>query len=594
MIFPGYQYHTSEHDYNKLYADSVRDPQSFWSKQEQLYLDNEVNITVNCLDRHLRCGGGDKLAYIGISEHEADKTITYQELLAQVNQLGNYLLSRGVKKGDTVTLYMPLVIEQVVAMLACARIGAIHSVVYAGFSAQALSTRIAACESKLVITADYTYRRGKSIALLPVVREATSSLAFVKETIVLCRESSTKLQDHEVDWQDVLLKQKAYLSPANIAEGDPLFILYTSGTTGEPKGVVHATRGYNLYTHVTTHYTFDLQESDIFWCTADLGWISGHSYVVYGPLSNHATIVIQEGVPDYPDASAWWKIIDDHKVTILYTSPTAIRLLMAYGNEIPTQYNLSSLRLLGSVGEPLNSAAWEWYSTYVGHNNCAIVDTWWQTETGGHMLLTLPGLGQKPGCVGLPFFGIVALIVDSKGNELPVGQKGSLVIRDRWPGTLYTCWHNQSRYEEYWHTIPPYFVTGDVAVKDEDGYIRVLGRSDDIIIVAGHNISSAELESVLTTHASVAEAGVVGVPDPIKGNQIIAFVTLVKGVDGTPAMEVELINYVGDSYGKHARPTSIKFVDKLPKTRSGKIMRRVLRAQVLGVDPGDTSTMESS
>jgi acetyl-CoA synthetase len=552
----------------------------------------KLNITYNCLDRHIKTGGGEKIAYIWTNEKGDEIKITYRELLEKVNQIANFFKNLGIKKGDTLTIYMPLTIEQIAVTLACARIGAVHSVVFAGFSYQALNTRIVDAGSKFLVTADYTYRKGKKIDLLSVAREGTKGVNGFEKTIVFKREEDTKLSENELDFSREISKcAKEFEAPAMDSE-DKLFILYTSGTTGKPKGIVHTTAGYNLYTHLTTKLTFDLRENDIFWCTADVGWITGHSYVIYGPLSNHATILIYEGAPDFPDPEIWWKIIEKYKVSIFYTSPTAIRMLMSHGKNLPLKHNLKSLKILGSVGEPLNESAWRWYHKFVGGEKCGIADTWWQTETGGHMITTLPGIAQKPGYAGLPYLGIEALIVDKYGKELPAGTKGFLVIKGNWPSSLRDVWNDRARFEKYWTEIPGFYFTGDVAIKDKDGYIRILGRSDDIIVVAGHNIGSAELEAVITSHKKVSEAAVIAIPDAIKGNKIIAYVTLMKGVNPNEGLAGEISEHVGSTYGKHGRPEKIVFVGKLPKTRSGKIMRRVLRAKEGGGDLGDTSTLE--
>jgi len=600
-------------DFPSLYKKSLANPIKFWrdAAEKELFWfkkwkkvfqkdglsykwfdGGKINITYNCLDRHVKAGGGEKIAYIWTNEKGDEITITYSELLEKVNQVANLFKKLGIKKGDTLTIYMPLTIEQVATILACARIGVIHSVVFAGFSYEALNTRILDAKSKFLVTADYTYRRGKKIDLLSVVRKGIQGVKDFKKTIVFRREKSTKLDKNELDFSQEISKCSKNLVASPMDSEDKLFILYTSGTTGKPKGIVHTTAGYNLYTHLTTKYTFDLKENDIFWCTADCGWITGHSYVVYGPLSNHATILLYEGALDFPDSEIWWKVIEKYKVSIFYTSPTAIRMLMSFGRDLPLKHNLKSLRILGSVGEPLNEAAWKWYYKFVGESRCPIADTWWQTETGGHMINTPIGLPQKPGYVGLPYFGIEALIVDRNGKELPVEVKGFLVIKGNWPSVLRDCWGDRKRFEKYWTEIPGYFFTGDIAIKDVDDYIRILGRSDDIIIVAGHNISSAELEGVITTHGKVTEAAVVGIPDAIKGNKIIAYVTLMKGTNPNEGLAQEISEHVGNTYGKHGRPEKIVFVEKLPKTRSGKIMRRVIRAKENKEDLGDTSTLE--
>lgn len=599
--------------YPQLYSESIKDPDAFWEKQaeEELswfkkwdkvfekkgldykwFTGGKMNITYNCLDRHIKNGGGDKIAYIWTNEDGNEIKITYKQLLEKVNQTANLLKKLGIKKGDTVTIYMPLTIEQITVMLACARIGAIHSVVFAGFSYQALATRIIDAKSKFLITADYTYRKGKKIDLLSVAREGVKGIKGFKKTIVFKREGKTSLNSKELDLIKETSKQSKVLKAPEMDSEDKLFILYTSGTTGKPKGIIHTTAGYNLYTHITTKYSFDLKDESVYWCTADCGWITGHSYIVYGPLSNHATTLIYEGAADYPDPEIWWRIIEKYKVTAFYTSPTAVRMLMAFGSKLPEKHNLKSLKVLGSVGEPLNAAAWKWYYKYVGRQKCSIVDTWWQTETGGHMITTLPGNKQKPGYAGLSYFGTEALIVDKKGKELPKNTKGFLVIKGCWPSALRGCWNNRERFEQYWTEIPGFYFTGDVAVKDKDGYIKILGRSDDVIVVAGHNIGSAELEAVITTYKGVAESAVIGIPDKVKGNKIVAYVTLMKNIEPTDSLKKEIIDYVGTTYGKLARPEKIVFIDKLPKTRSGKIMRRVLRAKETGGNIGDTSTLE--
>jgi acetyl-CoA synthetase len=591
-----------KNNFSSLYKESLINPEKFWGEMAQTELywfkkwDNvfqkselntkwfeggKLNITYNCLDRHIASGGGEKIAYIWTNEKGDEIKITYSELLAKVNQIANYFLSLGVKKGDTLTIYMPATIEQIAVVLACARIGIIHSVVFAGFSYQALNTRIIDADSKYVVTADFTYRKGKKIDLLSTVREATKGIENFEKTIVFKREVNTILNDKELDLSEEVSKMSRELTAPQMDSEDKLFILYTSGTTGKPKGIVHTTAGYNLYTHITTKYTFNLEENDVYWCTADVGWITGHSYVIYGPLSNHATTLIYEGAPDCPDSAVWWRVVEKYKVSIFYTSPTAIRMLMSFGQEPPSKHDLSSLKVLGSVGEPLNESARAWYSKFIGNDRCSVMDTWWQTETGGHMIVS-----------GTSHFGTEALIVDRTGKELSFGKKGFLVIKGNWPSALRDVWGNRERYEKYWTEIPDVFFTGDIAVKNEEGLVKILGRSDDIIVVAGHNIGSAELEAVIATHEKVAEAAVVAIPDEIKGNKIVAYVTLMKDTNPNEGLSLEIAEHVGSTFGKHGRPEKIVFIDKLPKTRSGKIMRRVLRAKEAGGDLGDTSTLE--
>jgi acetyl-CoA synthetase len=599
--------------YNRVYKESIENPGKYWGElaEKELFWfkkwdsvyekkgfkcrwfeGGKTNITFNCLDRHL-ADGGDKIAYIWTNEQGEERKITYKELFEKVCKTSLLFKKLGVRKGDIVTVYMPQIIEQVISILACARIGAIHSVVYAGFSYQALSTRMTSADSRYLITADFTYRRGKKVDLLEVAREAAKESKTAVKKIVLVRESTTKLQENEISLEKETSSLNGFIDAQVMDAEDPLFILYTSGTTGKPKGIVHTVGGYSLYAHITTKYTFDVRKDDVYWCTADNGWITGHSYIIYGPLSNHMTSILYEGAPDYPTPETWWKIIEKYGATIFYTSPTAIRMLMSYGDKYPKGHNLTTLRLIGSVGEPLNSSAWLWYHKIIGQGKCSIVDTWWQTETGGHMITTLPGLDQKPGYAGLPYFGIVAKVVDRNGKEKKNGEKGNLIINGSWPSVLRDCWHDKKCFEGYYQKIKDCYFTGDIAVKDNDGYIRILGRSDDVIQVAGHGISSAEIESVVTSHKSVVEAAAIGVPDAIKGYKIIVYAVLVKSVQSSEDLEKEIIGYVGKVYGKHGRPERVEFVDKLPKTRSGKIMRRVLKAEEEKKNPGDISTLEN-
>ncbi len=601
--------------YESLYAASLQDPAAFWAEYAQSELEwfspwteaftrtdekhfqwfsaGKLNITHNCLDRHLAAGRGEKTAHIALDENNGATPITYAELLKQVNQFANVLTSMGIEKGDRVILYMPLVLEQIVAMLACARLGAIHSVVFAGFSAPALQLRYEDTEAKLLICGTWTQRRGKRIDLLSIGRELSVPTLVVPRRDASGEYEPVELQANETNFAAVVATASTEFTPAIMDSEDPLFILYTSGTTGKPKGIVHTTGGYNLYTHMTTKFTFDLHDDDVYWCTADPGWITGHSYMVYGPLSVGATSVIAEGAPDYPEPDRWWKIVEKYGVTVLYTAPTAVRLLMKYGEKYPNQYDLSSLRVLGSVGEPINPAAWHWFSDHVGQSAAALVDTWWQTETGGHLLVTMPSMPQKPGWAGRPFLGIEPMVVDDHGNPREPGQKGYLVIKQPWPSAFRTCWRNDERYEQYWTEFAPYYFTGDFAIYDENGYIQVLGRSDDVLNIAGHRLGTAEVESALVAHESVAEAAVVAIPDDTKGESLVAFVTL-QPEEGSSNESLEnlLREHVKNTIGRFAHIQKFNFTQKLPKTRSGKIMRRLLRAQELGEEVGDTSTLE--
>ncbi|RUM43172.1 MAG: acetate--CoA ligase [Desulfurobacterium sp.] len=601
-------------NYEEEYSRFLENPEKFWEgvaeelfwykKWEKVlewnypyakwFVGGKTNITVNALDRHVKNGKRNKVAFFWEDELGNERVVTYGELYRLVNKFANALRASGVKKGDRVIIYMPLVVEQVVAMLACARIGAVHSVVYAGFSAPALRQRIEDAEAKLVITADVTVRRGRAIPLKRIVDEAILNLPFVEQVIVLRRlEPKVDLiGKNEVDFYELMEGQPDYCEPEVMDAEDPLFILYTSGSTGKPKGVLHTTGGYMVGTYYSVKTVFDLKEDDIYWCTADPGWITGHSYIVYGPLVAGATQVIVEGAPNYPDFGRWWRIIEKYGVNIFYTAPTAIRMFMRAGEEWPNRYNLSSLRLLGSVGEPINPEAWLWYYRVIGKERCPIVDTWWQTETGAVMITTMDGLPMKPGKAGKPVPGVIAEVVDKEGKPVEDDKGGFLVIKFPWPSMMRTIWKNHKRYEQYWNTIPNCYVAGDVAVRDKDGYIMILGRADDVINVSGHRIGTMEVESALVSHPAVAEAAVIGKPDPVKGEAIKAFVILKEGYTGSEELAEELKKQVRAELGALAVPSEIEFVDKLPKTRSGKIMRRVLKARELGIDPGDLSTLE--
>jgi acetyl-CoA synthetase len=601
-------------EYERLYAESITDPEAFWAKiaGEELhwfrkwdtvragehpyyrwFVNGKLNITYNCLDRHVKAGKRNKLAYIYINEENHEVKVTYGELLDMVNRFANGLKSLGIRKGDRVAIYMPLIVEQIVAMLACARIGALHSVVFGGFSAPALRMRITDAEAKVVITSTWTKRRGKKIDLKSSVDEAVADLPFLEKVVVVQREGDDyELVEKEVDFHGLVKSQSSVCEPEVMDSEDPLFILYTSGTTGKPKGVLHTVGGYNVYTHYTTKIVFDLHENDIFWSTADPGWITGHSYLVYGPLSVGVTSVIAEGAPDYPDPGWWWSIIERYKVNVFYTAPTAIRLCMRYGEEWPRKYDLSSLRILGCVGEPLNPEAWIWFYEQIGKKNCALIDTWWQTETGGHMITTIPSYAAKPGKAGKPFFGVVADVVDKTGQPVAPNTVGSLVIKQPWPSGLRTCWNEPWRYEKYWKTIAPYYLAGDLATKDEDGYIMFLGRADDVLNVSGHRIGTAEVESALVSHPAVAEAAVIGKPHPLKGESIKGFLILKRGQEPSEILMEDLKLHVRRELGSLAVPDELQVLDSLPKTRSGKIMRRVLKSHELGMEVGDISTLE--
>ncbi len=604
-------------EYRRMYKESVEEPEKFWGKMAQelhwfkpwekvlewkapwakWFIGGKLNLSYNCLDRHVHSGRRNKAALIWESEPGEVRTLTYQQLLTEVSRFANVLKSLGVKKGDRVTIYMGMTPELPIAMLACARIGAVHSVVFGGFSANALVDRITDQQATLVITQDASYRRGGEVKLKAAVDEALQSCPTVKNVIVYKRTSSEipmeKGRDHW--WHELMAKADDECAAEPMDAEDPLYILYTSGTTGKPKGIVHTTGGYSLGVYLTQKYVFDTKDEDVFWCTADIGWVTGHSYIVYGPLQNGATSMMYEGAPNWPQPDRFWQLIDKHQVNILYTAPTAIRAFIKWGDEWPKKHKLNSLRLLGTVGEPINPEAWMWYREVIGKNRCPIVDTWWQTETGMIMITPLPGATPtKPGSATLPFFGVVPEVVTREGKKCEPTQGGYLVIKQPWPAMLRTIWGDPDRYvKQYFSEIPNIYFTGDGARQDQDGYFWIMGRVDDVINVSGHRLSTMEVESALVAHDKVAEAAVVGRPDELKGQAISAFVTLESGNKPSPALKEELRQWVVKEIGALARPDDIRFADALPKTRSGKIMRRLLRELASSGDvKGDVTTLE--
>jgi acetyl-CoA synthetase len=604
-------------DYERIYRESVEQPEQFWARVAeelhwfkrwdrvldwnvpwaQWFVGGQLNLSYNCLDRHVLGPRKNKAAIVWEGEPGEVRTLTYQQLHREVQKFSNVLKSRGIQKGDRVAIYMGMAPELAIAMLACARIGAPHSVVFGGFSANALVDRIHDSQAVAVLTQDGSYRRGSEVKLFPAVEEALRSCPSVKNVIVYKRTgtpiSMMSGRDH---WWHELMESTSDICPAEPLDSEhPLYILYTSGTTGKPKGVVHTTGGYSVATYLTTKWVFDLKEEDTYWCTADIGWVTGHSYIVYGPLQNGATTVLYEGAPNFPEPDRFWQMIDKHQVNIFYTAPTAIRTFIKWGNEWPKKHRLTSLRLLGSVGEPINPEAWMWYREIIGQNRCPIVDTWWQTETGHIMIAPIPGaIATKPGSATRPFPGVVPEIVTLDGQPVPAGGGGYLVIKKPWPGMLRTIYGDPDRYvRQYWSQIPGAYFTGDGARKDADGYFWIMGRVDDVINVSGHRLSTMEVESALVAHEAVAEAAVVGRTDDIKGQSICAFVTLEKGRAPTPELKDELKKWVTKEIGALARPDEIRFADMLPKTRSGKIMRRLLRELAGGGEvKGDTTTLE--
>ena len=612
--------HIDREAYEAMYQRSIDDPENFWAEQAQTFLTwekpwdtvcsfdlkkgeaqwfagGELNITVNCIDRHLR----DRAAQTAIiwegDDPAEDKHITYAELHAAVGKMSNVLKAQGVNKGDRVCIYMPMIPEAAYAMLACARIGAVHSVVFGGFSPDALKDRILDCDCQLVITADEGVRGGKIVPLKTNADKAIDQCPNVHTCIVVKRTGGKINWDdgRDIWYHEAVEKQSAECEPTPMAAEDPLFILYTSGSTGKPKGVLHTTAGYLLMAAMTHKYTFDYKEEEVYWCTADVGWITGHSYIVYGPLANGAITLMFEGVPNYPTPARCWEVVDKHNVAIFYTAPTAIRALMGQGDDWVKKTSRSFLRILGTVGEPINPEAWEWYYKVVGESRCPIVDTWWQTETGAHMLTPLPGATNlKPGSATLPFFGVQPALLDADGNEIEGEGSGSLVIKSSWPSQIRTVYGNHQRLiETYFAPFPGYYFTGDGARRDKDGYYWITGRMDDVLNVSGHRLGTAEIESALVLHEQVAEAAVVGYSHNIKGQGIYAYVTLMSGQKPADELKAQLISLCVKEIGAIAKPDLIQWAPALPKTRSGKIMRRILRkiaANEIG-DLGDTSTL---
>lgn len=605
-------------EYEKLYKKSINHPAQFWAdiakelhwfkKWKKVFRytkkpfvkwfeKGKINVSYNCLDRHLTTKRKNKAAIIWESEDGVtSETYTYQELHREVCKFSNVLKKKGLKKGDRVCLYMPMIPELAIAMLACARIGVIHSIVFGGFSSTSLKNRIQDCETKLLITADGTHRKGKIYPLKENADEALKGRTPVKHVIVCKRtnEAVSMKKGRDSYWHDEMKDISADCKAKEMDAEDPLFILYTSGTTGKPKGVLHTTAGYLVYVYLTTKLIFDIKDEDTFWCTADIGWITGHSYIIYGPLATGATSIMFEGIPTYPKPDRFWQIVEKYKINIFYTAPTAIRALEREGNKWPNKHDLSSLRLLGSVGEPINPEAWIWYHKVIGKGKCPIVDTWWQTETGGILITPLPGATPtKPGSATKPFFGIIPEILKDNGKPAKINEGGNLVIKKPWPSIERTIWKNPKRYiETYFSKFPNIYLTGDSARKDKDGYFWIMGRLDDVLKVSGHRLGTAEIESALVSHPNVAEAAVVPIPHEIKGQGIYSFVTLKQGIKCSDNLKKQLIIHVAKEMGPIAKPDKLQFAEALPKTRSGKIMRRILKAIAEGKDDvGNTTTL---
>ncbi len=604
--------------YKRLYRESVNSPEKFWKRQAEELLvwrkpftsvlqwqpphakwfgGGTLNVAENCVDRHLGTARENKAALIFEGEPGDVRTITYKQLYFEVARLANVFEKMGIKRGDRVAIYMPMVPEAVFTMLACARVGAIHTVIFGGFSAESIKDRLNDCAAKLVVTADGGWRRGKVVELKQTVDEAVKKANSV-ETVLVLRRCGNKIKmqpGRDVWWHDAMAGVSNQHKPKAFPAENPLFILYTSGSTGKPKGVLHTSAGYLLGAKLSSHYVFDLKDTDIYFCSADIGWITGHSYVVYGLLSNGATVFMYEGAPNQPGPDRFWEMIDRHGVSIFYTAPTAIRAFMRWGDDHVKRHSLKSLRLLGSVGEPINPEAWMWYHRMIGKKQCPIVDTWWQTETGAIMITPLPGVTPcKPGSATLPFFGVAAKVVDEKGKQVPKGHGGKLIVDQPWPSMLRTLWGDDARFKAtYFSDYPGIYFTGDGARQDKDGYFWIVGRLDDVLNISGHRLGTAEVESALVSHPKVAEAAAVGRPDDLKGQSLVVFVTLKGGLAVSEELKVELRNHVGKEIGAIAKPDEVRFAAGLPKTRSGKIMRRILKDIAAGkIVQGDTTTLE--
>ncbi|MGV8075014.1 MAG: acetate--CoA ligase [Syntrophobacteraceae bacterium] len=617
-------YIKSQAEYEALYNRSIKDPQGFWGEMGEKFIDwfkkwdgpveqysfgddlhlkyfegGKLNVSYNCLDRHLTTDRRNKAALIFQGEPlEESRTYTYQQMHREVCKFANALKKMGVKKGDRVAVYLPMIPELPIAMLACARIGAVHSVVFGGFSAEALRDRILDCKAETLITCNGYYRSGKTLNSKNNADAALAQCPGVKQCVVVERVKmdTNMTAGRDVYWHDVMKDASPKCEPEVMDAEDPLFILYTSGSTGKPKGVLHTTAGYLLYTQMTLKYCFDIKDNDVWWCTADIGWVTGHSYILYGPLALGATSLMFEGVPNYPEPDRFWEIVERYGVNIFYTAPTAIRAIMKFGDDLPKTRDLSSLRLLGSVGEPINPEAWIWYYNIIGNKNCPIVDTWWQTETGGFLLTPIPGaMPMKPGSAAKPFFGVEPVILRQDGSEANVNEGGYLCIKKPWPGFMRTVYGDPERFKtQYFVQYPGYYFSGDGARIDEDGFYFLMGRVDDVVNVSGHRMGTAEVESALVSHKAVAESAVVGFPHDLKGQGIYAFVTLKSGFEGTADLRKELVNHVRKEIGPIASPDKLLFAPALPKTRSGKIMRRILRKIAEGAydDIGDTTTLD--
>jgi acetyl-CoA synthetase len=604
--------------YKRLYAESVNTPEKFWGRQARELLtwrtpfkkvlnwklphakwfeSGKLNVAENCLDRHLTDGRANKAAIIFEGEPGDVRTLTYRQLHQEVCRMAHALAGLGLKAGDRVAIYMPMVPEAAISMLACARLGVIHTVIFGGFSSEAIKDRVNDCQAKVIITADGGWRRGKIVELKANVDRALAGTPTVERVIVLKRSGQDvpMVPGRDIWWHEAVAGKPTTHKAAAFGSENPLYILYTSGSTGKPKGVLHTSAGYLLGVQLTMKYVFDLKDDDVYFCTADVGWVTGHSYVVYGPLAAGATVLMYEGAPNHPEPDRLWDLIDRHHATILYTAPTAIRAFMRWGDDYVNRHSLASLRLLGSVGEPINPEAWMWYHKVVGKKRCPIVDTWWQTETGAIMVTPIPGITPtKPGSCAVPFFGVVPRVLDEKGNDVPKGSGGRLFLSKPWPSMLRTLWGDDERFKkQYWSELPGFYFAGDGARFDKDGYLWVVGRIDDVLNVSGHRIGTAEVESAIVSHPSVAEAAVVGRPDDLKGQALVCFVTLKNGV--TPSGELkDLIRaHVAKEIGSLARPDDVRFAAGLPKTRSGKIMRRILKEIAAGgTVKGDTTTLE--